>query len=64
MWNYNFFVVVSDECETRSITLREEHRLRATGKTALRNIVGSERDEITGLRRDCIMRSRMISTAH
>ena len=56
--------VVSDECETRSLTLREEHRLRAIGNTALRNIVGSARVEITGLRRDCIMRSCMIGTAH
>jgi len=40
--------VVSDECETRSLTLREKHRLRATGNTELKNIFGSKRDEITG----------------
>jgi hypothetical protein len=35
-------------CETRSLTLREEHRLRVFGKRVLRRIFGPKRDEVTG----------------
>jgi hypothetical protein len=56
---------VLDECETRSLTLTEEHRLRAIRNTAVRNIFGSKRDEVTGvMRRECTVRSCMIDTAH
>jgi hypothetical protein len=34
-------------CETWSLTLREEHRLRVLGNTVLRRIFGSDRDEVT-----------------
>jgi hypothetical protein len=35
-------------CETWSLTLREEHRLRMFENTALRNICGPKGDEVTG----------------
>jgi hypothetical protein len=35
-------------CETRSLTLREEHRLRVFENRVLRRIFGSKRDEVTG----------------
>ena len=35
-------------CETWSLTLREEHRLRVFQNKVLRKIFGGERDEITG----------------
>jgi hypothetical protein len=33
-------------CETRSLTLREEHRLRVFENRVLRRIFGSRRDEV------------------
>jgi hypothetical protein len=35
-------------CETLSLTLREEHRLRVFENNVLRRIFGSKRDEVTG----------------
>jgi len=35
-------------CETWSVTLREERRLRVFENRMLRGIVGSKRDEVTG----------------
>jgi len=35
-------------CETRSLTLREEHRLREFENRVLRRIFGPKRDEVTG----------------
>ena len=35
-------------CETRSLTLREERRLRVFGNRVLRGIFGPKRDEVTG----------------
>jgi hypothetical protein len=35
-------------CETWSVTLREEHRLRVFEKRVLRRIFGSKKDEVTG----------------
>jgi hypothetical protein len=40
--------VVLYGCETWSLTLREEHRLRVFEKRVLRRIFGPKRDEITG----------------
>jgi len=40
--------IVSYECETRSLTLREERKLRVFEKMVLRRIFGSRRDEVTG----------------
>jgi hypothetical protein len=38
-------------CETWSLTLREEHRLRVFENRVLRRIFGPKRDEVTGDRR-------------
>ena len=35
-------------CETWSVTLREEHRVRVLDNTVLRKISGGKRDEATG----------------
>jgi hypothetical protein len=40
--------VVLYGCETWSLTLREERRLRAFDKKVLRRIFGPRRDEVTG----------------
>jgi hypothetical protein len=40
--------VVLYGCETWSLTLREEHRLRVFENRVLRRISGPKRDEITG----------------
>jgi hypothetical protein len=40
--------VVLYGCETSSLTLREEHRLRVFENRVLRRIFGSKRDEATG----------------
>jgi hypothetical protein len=40
--------VVLYGCETWSVTLREEHRLRVFDNRVLRGIFGPKRDEVTG----------------
>jgi hypothetical protein len=40
--------VVLYGCETRSLTLREEHRLRVFENRVLRRIFGPKRDAVTG----------------
>jgi hypothetical protein len=40
--------VVLYGCETWSLTLREEHRLRVFANRVLRRIFGSKRDEVMG----------------
>jgi len=40
--------VVLYECETWSLTLREEHRLRVSENRVLRRIFRPRRDEVTG----------------
>jgi hypothetical protein len=40
-------IVVLYGCETWSLTLREEHRLRVFEKRVLRRIFGQKRDEVT-----------------
>jgi hypothetical protein len=42
------FSVVLCGCETWSLTLREEHRLRVFENRVLRRIFGSKRSEVTG----------------
>jgi hypothetical protein len=42
------FPVVLYGCETWSLILREEHRLRMFENRVLRKIFGSKRDEVTG----------------
>jgi hypothetical protein len=43
--------VVLNGRETWSLTVREEHRLRAFENRVLRRIFGPKRDEVTGERR-------------
>jgi hypothetical protein len=45
---YTILPVVLYGCETRSQTLREEHRLRVFETRALRRIFGPKRDEVMG----------------
>jgi hypothetical protein len=40
--------VVLYGCETQSLTLREEHRLRVFENMVLRSIFGPKTDEVTG----------------
>jgi hypothetical protein len=40
--------VVLYGCETWSLTLREEHRLRVFENRVLRRVFGPKRDEVTG----------------
>jgi hypothetical protein len=40
--------VVLYGCETWSLTIREEHRLRVSEKTVLRRIFGLKRDKVRG----------------
>jgi hypothetical protein len=44
--------VVLYGCETWSLTLREEHRLRVNEKTVLRGIFQRKRDEVVGVERN------------
>jgi hypothetical protein len=44
---YNLPVVLY-ECETWSLTLREERRLRVFGSRMLRRILGPQRDKVRG----------------
>jgi hypothetical protein len=41
--------VVLYGCETWSLTLREEHRLRVFENRVLRRVFGPKRDEVTGM---------------
>jgi hypothetical protein len=47
MQNYNFACGLY-ECETWSLTLREDHRLRVFESRVLRRIFGPKRDEVMG----------------
>jgi hypothetical protein len=46
-----FLAVVLYGCKTWSLTLREEHRLRAFENMVLRRIIGPKRGDVTGGRR-------------
>jgi hypothetical protein len=54
--------VVLYGCETWSVTLREEHRLRVFGKRVLRRIFGPKRDEVMEDWQNYIMRNFIICT--
>ena len=56
--------VVLYGCETWSLTLREEHRLRVLENRVLRRIFGPKRDGVTGEGENYIIRSLMICTPH
>jgi hypothetical protein len=54
--------VVLYGCETWSLTLREEYKLRVFENKVLRRIFRSKRDEVTEDWRNCIMRSFITCT--
>jgi hypothetical protein len=51
-------------CETSSLKLRDEHRLRVFEYSVLvlRKIFALKRDEVTGVEENCIKRSFVICT--
>jgi len=53
--------VVLYGCETWSLTLREQRRLRVFENRGLRRIFGPKRDEVTGNRENYIIRSLICS---
>ena len=56
--------VVLYGCETWSLTLREERRLRVFENRVLRRVFGPKRDEVTGNGENYIMRSSVICTPY
>ena len=56
--------VVLYGCETWSLTLREERRLRVSENRVLRIVFGSKRDEVTGNGENYIMKSLRIFTPY
>jgi hypothetical protein len=56
--------VVLYGCETWSLTLREERRLRVLENRVLRRVFGHKRDEVTGNGENYIMRSLVICTPY
>jgi hypothetical protein len=51
-------------CETWSLKLREERRLRVFENRVLRRIFGPKGDEVTGSGENYIMRSLTVCTSH
>jgi hypothetical protein len=51
-------------CETSSLTLRGEYRLRVFDNRVLRRIFGLKRDEVTGGGENSIMRGFVTCTLH
>ena len=51
-------------CETWSLTLREERRLRVFENRVLRRVFGPKRDEVTGNGENYIMRNLVICTPY
>jgi hypothetical protein len=56
--------VVLYGCETWSLTLRDERRLRVFENRVLRRVFGPKRDEVTGNGENYIMRSLVICTPY
>jgi hypothetical protein len=56
--------VVLYGCETWSITLREERRLRLFENRVLRGIFATNEEGVTGTGEECIRMSFMLSTSH
>jgi hypothetical protein len=54
--------VVLYGCETWSLILREEHRLRVFENRVVRRVFGPKRDEVTGDGESCTMRNFIICT--
>jgi hypothetical protein len=63
MYAYMYALCVYEYgCETWSLTLREEHRMRAFENRVLRRMFGPKRDEVTREWKNCITRCFMICT--
>jgi hypothetical protein len=62
IYKHIILVVVLYGCETWSITLREEHRLRVFEKKVLRRIFAPKRDEVTGEWKSFTVRNLIICT--
>jgi hypothetical protein len=56
--------VVLYGCETWSLTLRDERRLRVFEKRVLRRVLGPKKDEVRGNGENYIMRSLVICTPY
>jgi len=56
--------VVLYGCETWSLTLREEPKLRVFENRVLRRVFGAKRDEVTGNGEKYIMKSLVICTPY
>jgi hypothetical protein len=56
--------VVLYGCETWSLTVREEHKLRVFEDRVLRRIFEPKRDGVTGGEESCITRTFIICTLH
>ena len=56
--------VVLYGCDTWSLTLRDEHRLRVFENMVLRRVFGPKRDEVTGNGENYVMRSLVICTPY
>jgi hypothetical protein len=61
--NYNFACILYG-CETWSLTLREERKLKMFENRVLRRVFGPKKDEVTGNGENYKMRSLMICTAN
>jgi hypothetical protein len=57
-----YFAAVLCGCETWSLTLREEHRLRAFENRVLRRIFGPKTEAVMEAGRNCIVRSFITCT--
>jgi hypothetical protein len=64
MYNTKILPVVLYGCETWSLTLREERRLKVFENRVLSRIFGTKRNEVKWNGENYIMRSLMICTAH
>ena len=51
-------------CETWSLTLRKERRLRFSENRVVKRIFGPKRDEVKGIGENYILMSLMIITSH
>ena len=58
------FPIVLYGCETWSLTLREECRLRVFENSMLRRVFGPKRDKVTGNGENYIMKSLVICTPY
>jgi hypothetical protein len=56
------FTCCLNGCETWTLTLREEHRLRVSENRVLRRIFGPKRDEVAGRGEICLMGNSIVCT--